>query len=385
MGGAESADTTLGGDFERDTVVFTTTLKVASITAPDHNSSKITIKTADGTDTLTNVEFGKFGAKLAPLFNWHFDITRSTTKDGVCTIRFSENGKELFRSAGAYCDDATPINSGIYDAYFRTDATTNKQVVELLDTSSGTTPRSVVQIHGGDSTQNSEGCFVLPRAQLRSFMNHIEARMGDVIKGALNGHKGYDIPIPITVSLDGPVSQPELSLGVGVRVAEGKTASIGLSWNGDGATPGITKVVCVTLKVTQSDGCSYGKGNDWHFSGSAWNKSLASISLDRLYDPGRGIIEFYMPAGTDTAKLGIAALSDRANERSEKVSLKLVDLDVFNLKNGALRKYSDSVPNSASPVDHLLAEIGDTATFTIDNVAPAAAKGVIPFEYEFLA
>ena len=301
--------------------------------------TKFIIKSSGGErDDLSNVEYAQFSDKSVVLTKWEFVVTRG--EDGKATIKFMEDGRPLVSTSDAAYDDATPIKNGEYKAIYRINASVNSEpCIEFSDYNGKSTVvgRTAIQIHVGNTPADSEGCIV---ASDRSFLNKVRDIIEKKAVGFAEtkvgkfGQTFYDLAAPITIKVVNHVAQPTINLFENMKVSSKSSdyqIAPRIQFVGDGAKPGITKLVYATFKVEGS--ADYGE--DYVFGRG-------------VMDYGNGLVKMAILPDTRISQLPIVILKDQQGARpegGENIKIKLVDIDIY-------RKGKDKVTKESIWVEH---------------------------------
>jgi hypothetical protein len=130
----------------------------------------VTDAKANISDVLKNVEYVQLNGKNIPLEAITVSVTINGLGSGASTLQWFLDGQSM-GNENIYYDPTLPpqTGTGSYQAIFRTNAgvASNPTVLELSNCVTGQSDFSnaeYVQIHGGNSSQNSSGCIVGTRA-----------------------------------------------------------------------------------------------------------------------------------------------------------------------------------------------------------------------------
>lgn len=309
------------------------------------------VKGRDGRDVLTDVELAQFADQTVSLTKWEILVDRNLSADGTAKISLLENGREVagLNNLNAWYDDATPIRNSstatTYEAIYRTDGHVVgwASCLELANHATGKSEvagRTAIQIHGGASTQNSEGCIVLGGPNLRKILAKISELYIAADMNPLSfdngGQTGYHSLIPIDIVVNGDVLQPYVSFGSDLQVKEGGVKTIKLDMKQDGAQAGISKALNVTLALKESAEGRYGV--DWKFEGTGITYDsntgkLKRVDLNSLYNDSSNKIDLVLEAGKQALSFKIKALSDDGVDGSGTISMSIKDIDVLRFKD----------------------------------------------------
>lgn len=302
---------------------------------------------------------------------WEFKIKRAL--DGSAKITFLENGKPVYsgsKKIEADCayDDATPIGEGTYNAIYRLNGKANKEpCIELSDYSGNSTVkgRTAIQIHVGNKTTESEGCFV---ASNYAFLDYVRERIDSFwadfqIKSTPgeNPVKFYDFPNPIKVTVSGYVKQPTFNMPTSQAVdspLKDRPYYVKMFVKDDGIAPGITKRAEITFSVA---GSTAKVGEDYNFG-----SNVLKVGSDKYkISVGANLRNFDIP---------VLLLADKKGARpegKETIKLTIIDIELFNPKE----IYSDSKYSKGFPKGYeLLLKGKDTYELSIKADKPVPAK-----------
>jgi hypothetical protein len=240
-------------------------------------------------DVLKNVEYVSIGGVKIPLEAIQINVNITGPETGV--LYWTLNGQpKLGGSEKVYFDPTLPIQTGTYQTIYRTNAHTGA-VIELSDPTTGTSDfpsAEFVQIHVGNSPQDSAGCIVgsqkagtslaqvfsllqkLPPQLLttsKQVTNHISTNSAYIQNNLTFGAQPrttdtlviktpesfYQLPIPITVVVTGDtIQQPKLNLSPTFNSVRGEEECT-LSLNNFTA-PALDRSIKVLMQVSLSPG-----------------------------------------------------------------------------------------------------------------------------------
>ncbi|MBD9636070.1 hypothetical protein IB277_07155 [Ensifer sp. ENS07] len=356
---------TLNCGLGNDTLFFDVPRPIFGLNDPQNKDkdSTVVLKTNEGRDLITDSELGKFSDGEHSLQKLYFDIERKA--NGTGTLDVFENGSLLYSDVKIKWDNATPIPTGEYYAYYRYSTTGSLgQLIELGSTPSTNTlnddgiERTAIDIHIGTAIGNSEGCFIA--GSRATFLSKFFTHLSDQASGFdLPSGETYFPVIPATVNVrnynQSTIKDPVLR-GVdldGAKIvsdAVAKTVNATFDLLNDGGGLPDKK-----FSLFFETGGSAKLGTDWDFV----NKPTI------LTDPATGNIFYKVNINADQnhvagskVSIPIKILADSGAESLERIALKLVDIDIFRFAvtttSSSWKKYSVSLDSDTDGVANLV-------------------------------
>lgn len=293
-------------------------------------SPRIKVTGPEGDATISGTEFLEFSDGAWPVQEWRFVVDR--LPDGKGQLSFYQNG-ELIKSTNpgnpldfAY-DDATPIKPGTYEAIYRVNGHAGTKRWEFADSTGEPTVagRSAIQIHGGNTPGDSEGCIV---ASDDRFLKSVRASLSAFLKPegvptpteTAAGIIFYDLPIPIAIEVKNSIPQPTLEFSADVTDTDSVTHMIrpkqelNLVLHDDGEVPGLSKRLTIFFEV--SGDATY--GSDFRFGAG-----VSHVGGDKW--------KTVLDAGKHSTPIPIKIMADHsgaATEAQETIHLEIYDIQI---------------------------------------------------------
>lgn len=247
-------------------------------------------------------------------------ISRNTKNSGIMTVTASYKSAPsvTLYSGDVYWDDTNIIPAGSYTG----NITYNSSRITFNGSPGG---RSYIQIHGGTSSEYSQGCFTIPRDYVTKIINEIK------FQASYGGETNLVQSIPITVT--GSPLPIQIQLGNSMAVTEPSSSYM------DYKLPvGLSRPSSATIelyfKVVDGSATSSSSPGDYGFT-SSW---LSTRDIQTVtFNPGQ--IANY---------LSVRVYQDNTKESTENFSLQLQSWGV-RYRDGSFVKRTDARAGELAP------------------------------------